>query len=397
MRKTYLITLLLCCFSALLNGAVSPFSFSSLKMEEGLSQLSVLKIHQDKSGFMWFATRNGLNRYDGNSFVVYKHSNGDSLSLSSNHVTALAEDDRGNLWVGTMNGLNRMDLRVDRVYSLNDMAAYKQSPLYHTWISSLYVDRQKRFWVGTNKGLYLYDYENDSFILNDLEGELPRDQIMVINEDHDGNLLVGTLQNGLYICDSKLNLLSHYFKNTTPFSLTDNNISAIHEDSEGRLWVGTRSGGLNRIDTETNAVTHYTAWNGRLGNNSVRTINTYNGRLVVGTFNGLSLFWRGEGTSNTQQAFNKGVGPSSSRFVEDGSYIRLKNLTFGYTLPKSVTSKWGISNLRFYLSGQNLFTITGYSGYDPEVSSRTGNYNLGFDGGSYPATRSYTFGLNLTL
>ncbi|MFQ9021301.1 MAG: two-component regulator propeller domain-containing protein [Parabacteroides merdae] len=68
------------------------------------------------------------NRYDGNSFVVYKHSNGDSLSLSSNHVTALAEDDRGNLWVGTMNGLNRMDLRVDRVYSLNDMAAYKQSP-----------------------------------------------------------------------------------------------------------------------------------------------------------------------------------------------------------------------------------------------------------------------------
>ena len=86
MRKTYLITLLLCCFSALLNGAVSPFSFSSLKMEEGLSQLSVLKIHQDKSGFMWFATRNGLNRYDGNSFVVYKHSNGDSLSLSSNHV-----------------------------------------------------------------------------------------------------------------------------------------------------------------------------------------------------------------------------------------------------------------------------------------------------------------------
>lgn len=103
MRKTYLITLLLCCFSALLNGAVSPFSFSSLKMEEGLSQLSVLKIHQDKSGFMWFATRNGLNRYDGNSFVVYKHSNGDSLSLSSNHVTALAEDDRGNLWVGTMN------------------------------------------------------------------------------------------------------------------------------------------------------------------------------------------------------------------------------------------------------------------------------------------------------
>lgn len=107
--------------------------------------------------------------------------------------------------------------------------------------------------------------------------------------------------------------------------------------------------------------------------------------------------WRGEGTSNTQQALNQGAGPMSSRFIEDGSYIRMKNLTLGYTLPKSITSKLGISNLRFYVSGQNLFTITGYSGYDPEVSSRTGNYNLGFDGGSYPAVRSYTFGLNLTL
>lgn len=107
--------------------------------------------------------------------------------------------------------------------------------------------------------------------------------------------------------------------------------------------------------------------------------------------------WRGEGTSNTQQALNEGGGPASTRFIEDGSYIRLKNLTLGYTLPKSLTSQWGISNLRLYISGQNLFTITGYSGYDPEVSSRTGNYNLGFDGGSYPAIRSYTFGLNLTL
>lgn len=107
--------------------------------------------------------------------------------------------------------------------------------------------------------------------------------------------------------------------------------------------------------------------------------------------------WRGEGTSNTQQALNEGVGPASTRFIEDGSYIRLKNLTLGYTLPKSLTTQWGISNLRLYISGQNLFTITGYSGYDPEVSSRTGNYNLGFDGGSYPAIRSYTFGLNLTL
>ena len=142
---------------------------------------------------------------------------------------------------------------------------------------------------------------------------------------------------------------------------------------------------------------------GTVGNDIFNLMKVYyselpsNSNNIGGAFPCVKDAWRGEGTSNTQQALNEGVGPASSRFVEDGSYVRLKNLTVGYTLPKSVTSKWGISNMRFYLSGQNLFTITGYSGYDPEVSSRTGNYNLGFDGGSYPAVRSYTFGLNLTL
>ncbi len=112
--------------------------------------------------------------------------------------------------------------------------------------------------------------------------------------------------------------------------------------------------------------------------------------------------WRGEGTSNTQQALNEGAGLPSDRFIEDGSYIRLKNLTLGYTLPRSLTSKWGVSNLRVYISGQNLFTITDYSGYDPEVDSRTDtaarrNLALGYDAGSYPATRSYTFGLSVTF
>lgn len=118
---------------------------------------------------------------------------------------------------------------------------------------------------------------------------------------------------------------------------------------------------------------------------------------IGGAFSYVKEYWRGEGTSDSQQAINKPVGPVSNRFIEDGSYIRLKNLTFGYTLPKELTNKWGISNLRFYLSGQNLFTITGYSGYDPEVNSRSGNLTLGYDAGSYPALRSYTFGLNLTF
>ena len=78
---------------------------------------------------------------------------------------------------------------------------------------------------------------------------------------------------------------------------------------------------------------------------------------------------------------------NSSRFVEDGSYFRLKNLQIGYTLPKNITQKFHCSRLRFYFTATNLFTITKYSGYDPEVGS-------GVDYGNYPQSRTFTFGLN---
>ncbi|MCY7329871.1 MAG: hypothetical protein LH618_15060, partial [Saprospiraceae bacterium] len=86
----------------------------------------------------------------------------------------------------------------------------------------------------------------------------------------------------------------------------------------------------------------------------------------------------------------------SSRFIEDGSYLRLKNLTLGYSLNKEWLARRKISTLRFYLSGQNLLTFTNYTGLDPEVNYR-GNDNavIGTDFFTYPQARSYTFGLNL--
>lgn len=368
MKKTNLIILCLCCLSIWLNAAVSPFSFSSLKLESGLSQLSVLKIHQDKSGIMWFATRNGLNRYDGNSFVVYKHNNGDSLSLSSNHITALTEDDRGNLWVGTMRGLNRLDLATNRITSYNDMSSYAQSPIRNAWISCLYVDRQKRFWVGTNDGLFLYDYADGSFVPVDLNGKLPKDHIMVISEDRNGNLLVGTNENGLYICDGKQNFLSHYFKNTTSLSLTDNNISAIHEGPDGCLWVGSRQSGLSRIDMKTNAVDHFTTQNGGLGNNSVRTINTYNGELIIGTYNGLSLIDPADGSCTTYTNFDERKGGLShfsvfSAFVDKANTLWIGTYSGGISYSNPLNSRFMFYDLQS--SPDKRFGIFATMAYQP--------------------------------
>lgn len=85
-----------------------------------------------------------------------------------------------------------------------------------------------------------------------------------------------------------------------------------------------------------------------------------------------------------------------SYFIEDGSFLRCQDLTIGYTLPQNMTSKWGISKARFYVSASNLFIITGYSGYDPEVDIQTG-LTCGMDYNRYPRSRNFVFGTNITF
>lgn len=106
--------------------------------------------------------------------------------------------------------------------------------------------------------------------------------------------------------------------------------------------------------------------------------------------------WRGEGTSDSMPRAvfgdpNKNTR-TSNRFIEDGSYLRLKNITLGYTLPERISKKALMSSVRFYVSGQNLLTLTRYTGLDPEISSGTGD-----DNNVYPVSRNITFGLNVSF
>ena len=86
----------------------------------------------------------------------------------------------------------------------------------------------------------------------------------------------------------------------------------------------------------------------------------------------------------------------SDRYVENGSYLRLRNVQFGYTLPTSLVHKVHLQKVRFYLSGQNLFTITSYSGIDPEVG-QAASLSRGVDFGIYPQSRTFTGGVNITF
>ena len=88
---------------------------------------------------------------------------------------------------------------------------------------------------------------------------------------------------------------------------------------------------------------------------------------------------------------------NTSRVVEDASFLRLKNVQLGYNFPVKLIKRLGISSLRLYVSGQNLWTWTKYTGYDPGVSTPNSSLTRGFDESAYPKTTSYTFGVKLGL
>ena len=177
------------------------FYFSNLNLKDGLSQISVLKIFQDTKGFIWFGTRNGLNRYDGSDFVVYKHDPKDSLSLSDNHIWALAEDKDRNLWVGTARGLNRFDLKTNRIKPFVDK---RYGEVATSEIRCLTVDSRNRLWIGTSRGMYLYVPAMDVFQHIDLNGLIKDEFISVIYETKQHQILIGTSTEGLIVCDMNM-------------------------------------------------------------------------------------------------------------------------------------------------------------------------------------------------
>ncbi len=134
-------------------------------------------------------------------------------------------------------------------------------------------------------------------------------------------------------------------------------------------------------------------WNKR---NLYRTTGSSN-NVISGL---LDKAWHGEGTGNdiprvSHVDHNENYTRFSDFFVEDGSFARLKNLQLGYTLPASLSSKWGLSKCRFYISGQNILTITGYDGVEPEVSG--GVLDLGFGEWQYPVLPTYLIGVNVAF
>ncbi|MCC8174124.1 MAG: hypothetical protein LIO65_07050 [Odoribacter sp.] len=228
--------------------------FSGLSLKDGLSQMSVLEICQDTRGFMWFGTRNGLNKFDGENFTVYRHINNDSTSISDNHITALLEDSNGNLWVGTVNGLNRINLRNDEIRTYYQKNA--SLSLTDNYILSLYEDHKNRLWVGTVNGISLYIPEYETFQRIDLNGILNNEKVNIITQDEENRFLIGTASKGLLVCSEEMRYIK-CFDTSTSTPLSGNSVNAIYQDSRKQIWVGTQFDGINRINIDTEEIVTY--------------------------------------------------------------------------------------------------------------------------------------------
>lgn len=284
MKHISLLALLISTFFYHVYAAPRDFYFSNLNLKDGLSQISVLDILQDSKGYMWFATRNGLNRYDGRNFVVYKNNPKDSLSLTNNHIYCLAEDYNQNLWIGTFRGLNVLDMKTNRLTRVAD-SPYRE--LEEIAINCLLVDSYDRLWIGTGQGLYLYDISTGTYhSFQHIEG-FEKKGITSICETHDGQFWIGTSGDGVWIYDAQLRVQNHLTDSSTGIRLSGNSVSTIYEDVKGNMWVGSKYTGLCRIDLKQNTVRFFTQFNSSLNSNSIRQIIGYQDQLLVGTFDGL--------------------------------------------------------------------------------------------------------------
>ncbi len=273
---------------------------------------------------MWFATLDGLNKYDGYVFQVYRPEAQEAHSLSHRQIRSIVEDRDGILWIGTDGGgLSRFDRGTGQFDTFRHQDGDPYS-LSSDFVTVVFVDRQGEIWVSTIEGLNRYDRENGYFVryrhdpLN--EHSLSGDQVLSIFEDSLGNLWVGTDTAGLNLYDRTLGNFVHY-RNIPgdPNSLSGDTVRCIYEDRWGTLWVGTGSG-LNRYIHSSDKFVRYT-YDPRdpygLSSNDVTAIFEDSlGAFWIGTYGGgLNRFDREQGRFQHYRTNASTPGSLSSDYV----------------------------------------------------------------------------------
>jgi ligand-binding sensor domain-containing protein len=339
-----LISLILTCsISSILGQTNHIIKFNNISIKDGLSQSSPNCIFQDSRGIIWIGTEDGLNKYDGYEFTVYRPVQDNKFSISNPRILSIAEDNSGNLWIGTNGGgLNKYDRNMGRFYTYlpksKDSLSIAGTIVYcimsysnnELWIGtengpSLFNINTNRFtdpellslsishlsgipvrsfvsdknavWIGTAQGLFLFDTEKktlERFVNIPFDNRsLPGNNVTTLLIDNSHHLWVGT-ETGIARMDKSTNFFERFdLSNLAGKSNTANNIKTLLQDDEGNIWIGTFGDGLDILSLQTGNFVNYSYdYNNpySLKNNEVLSLyKDFSGIIWVGT-NGIDIY-----------------------------------------------------------------------------------------------------------
>lgn len=264
--------------------------YELLSVKQGLSSNAVLAIHQDWEGYLWFATDNGLNKYDGYTFTVYQPDPKDiKNSLSTNRVTSILEDRNGDLWLSTPSGgVNHFNRRTATFtsYLIDSTNRYDQDYCF-----MMTADRADQFWLASLGGLYRFDPVSKQFTLfkhapDQYEKSQLYREIQSVYVDKKGIIWVGTVI-GLYRFDPVTRQFTHYLYDAELMKKQGANlVPCILEDQAGELWV-TGETGLRRFDRATGKFSVSKYDNPIIGNYANHLYQDREGNLWIGSGRGV--------------------------------------------------------------------------------------------------------------
>ena len=283
-----IITIISLCF-LVLQGVKSSY-FKNYQVENGLAHNSVWTVMQDSKGFMWFGTNDGLNRFDGKHFKVYRKKQNDSLSIGHNFIHCIKEDSKNRMLIGTRRGLYRYNREDDNFNHI----LLKQNDDNYVNVNDIMEDLQGNIWIASHgQGLFQLDPDlkiKKHYIFSDTPGSIPSNYIWTMITDHYGNLWLGTAGNGLVHFDPRNERFTSIYRKS--LDVSKQSIYSIYCDNDNNLWIGTFTNGLFKYNYINDEGAHYLQ---NIG--SIKSINEYSAHeLIMGSDKGLIVFNKLTGT-----------------------------------------------------------------------------------------------------
>jgi signal transduction histidine kinase/ligand-binding sensor domain-containing protein/DNA-binding response OmpR family regulator len=298
MPKTiYIFILTLFILNLTAPAQISHINFTSITSKEGLLSNSVNAILKDRLGLMWFATDDGLNRFDGTNFKVYRTRRGDTTSLLANEILALHEDKRGNLWIGTSGGGFSCYNRRKDIFQHFPKNKNIPGLTHNSVIRSICSDYLGNIWIAHYEGLYVLDPNSNHIskmeLLAGKNSAVIKTTLQYVFEDSKHRIWIAT-DNGLFLYTPETKTFKQFVHNDLDkFSISSNKVRAIAEDRSGNIWVGTTEGLCRMQPNADNFITyrHIPGDAASLSNNIINCITTgEDGLLWIGTTEGLNVF-----------------------------------------------------------------------------------------------------------